>query len=483
MSAKNKKHTIKKSTNKSQNFKNLKNLDPTCAGIDIGADSVFVCALNSEGCQEIREYPVFTRDLNSMADWLYERGVKSIAMESTGVYWIPPFEILEERGFEVLLVNAYHLKCVPGRKTDTKDAQWIQRLHSNGLLSASFRPKDEYVRLRGFVRHRTELFKSAARKIQHMHKALTEMNIQLRIVVSDITGKTGFQIIQAIIEGNRNPVELASFRDCRCKASEKDIIKALEGNWREEHLFVLQQSYESYEFFHEQIMKTEKQIELILEKLPKLEVDQDSFAGTFIPPKDPFEAFSTTTPIKRKVHKKKKSYDRSPYCFDLLPTLNKICGVDLTEIPGIQENTAMVILSEIGTDMSRFKDKKAFSSWLSLCPGNKISGGRILSGRTVKSDNRVAQALRLAANAVRDTDTALGAYFRRMRSKFGPAKAITATAHKLAVIIYTMLKYKKSYIELGAEYYEKKYKERVLNNINRKAKELGYEVVPVQKAT
>ncbi|MFN0188902.1 MAG: IS110 family transposase [Bacteroidia bacterium] len=472
----------KKNTKKTKAFNHLKNLDPGCAGIDIGADSVFVCALNSEGFQEVREYLTFTQDLKNMAAWLEERGVRSIAMESTGVYWIPPFEILEESGFEVLLVNAYHLKCVPGRKTDIKDAQWIQQLHSNGLLRGSFRPIDEYVRLRGLVRQRAELFKEGARKIQHMLKALTEMNVQLRMAVSDITGKTGLNIINAIINGERNPTTLALHRDRRCKMPEKDIIKALEGNWREEQLFILRQSYEAYEFFHKQIEECERQIQKILETLPQAEANSEPHLGSHNPPKDPFEEFSPKKTIKKKVHKKKTSYNRSAYCFDLLSSLNKIYGVNITEIPGFQENIAMVILSEIGTDMSRWRNKKAFASWLSLCPGNKISGGKILSGKTVKSDNRVAQALRLAANAVRNTDTAIGAYFRRMRSKFGPAKAITATAHKLAVILYTMLRYKKSYVELGAEYYENKYRERVLKNLHKKAKELGYEVIPVKQA-
>lgn len=462
-----------------QNLKQLKNLDPKCAGIDIGANSIFVCALNAQKLQEVREYPVYTQDLKKMASWLKECGVESVAMESTSVYWIPPFEILEESGFEVLLVNAYHLKTVPGRKTDVKDAQWIHRLHSNGLLSASFRPVDEYVRLRKYVRQRADLFKEAARKIQHMHKALTEMNIQLRIAIADITGQTGLNIIKAILHGERDPRKLAKLRDYRCKKTESEIVKALEGNWREEHIFVLRQSYASYEFIHAQIVEAENEIKRILEALPEVETSEEAFEGP-TSPKDPFEEFTPPAPltIKKKTRKKKCSYDRSPYFFDVLPQLNRICGVDITEVPGIQDNIAMVILSEIGTDMSRWENKKAFASWLSLCPGNKVSGGKILNARTVKSDNRVAQALRLAANALRNTDTALGAYFRRMRSKFGPAKAITATAHKLAVIIYTMLKFKKSYRELGAEYYENKYRERVLGNLQKKAKELGYEILP-----
>ena len=475
----------KKKKSSTKVFDNLKNLDPRCAGIDVGADSIFVCALDSFGKQEVREFTVFTKDLQSMSDWLEERDVESVAMESTGVYWIPIFEILEQNGFEVLLVNAFHLKCVPGRKTDVKDSQWIQQLHSNGLLQGSFRPIDAYVRLRGLVRQRAELYKEGARKIQHMHKSLTQMNIQLRIAVSDITGKTGLTIIQEIIKGERDPVKLASFRDRRCKKTLPEIKKALEGNWRDEHIFVLRQSYETYEFFHKQIAECEEQIKQILDTLPSPEINLELEAKgqKFTSPKDLFDAFTPQTnqlPIKKKKTKKKKcSYDRSPYYFDAGFALERICGINVTELPGIEGNIAMTILSEVGTDMSKWKNKKYFSSWLGLCPGNKVSGGKILSSRTRRSDNRAAQAFRLAANAVRNTDTAIGAYYRRMRSKFGPAKAITATAHKLAVIFYTMLKFKVSYKELGAEYYEKKYKEKLLINLKNKAKAMGYQITPL----
>lgn len=458
----------KKKKSPSKTFHNIQNLDPTCAGIDIGADSIFVCALDSSGKQEVREFSVFTKDLQNMSDWLEECGVESVAMESTGVYWIPVFEILEQNGFEVLLVNAFHLKCVPGRKSDVKDSQWIQRLHSNGLLQGSFRPIDSYVCLRGLVRQRSELYKEGARKIQHMHKALTQMNIQLRIAVSDITGKTGLTIIQEIIKGERDPAKLALYRDRRCKKSVEEIEKALEGNWREEQLSVLKQSYAAYEFFHNQIAECEEQIKQVTDALPSPEIDLETL------PKS-----NLISPKKKKNKKKKCSYDRSPYYFDAGLTLQRICGVDVTEIPGIEGNIAMTILSEIGTDMSKWKNKKYFSSWLGLCPGNKVSGGKVLSSRTRKSDNRAAQAFRMAANSVRETRTAIGAYYRRMRSKFGPTKATTATAHKLAIILYTMLKNKVSYNELGAEYYEQKYQERVLRSLEKKARSIGYKITPM----
>lgn len=464
--------TTKKSR-KPKKFQNIKYLDPKYAGIDIGADSIYVCALNSSGEPEVKEYAMFTEDLLRMSEWLKERGVESIAMESTGVYWIPVFEILEENDFEALLVNAYHLKCVPGRKSDVKDCQWIQQLHSNGLLQGSFRPDDEYVRLRGIVRQRAELFKEGARQIQHMHKALTQMNIQLRIVISDITGKTGLTIIQEIIKGERDPQKLALHRDYRCKSELNEIVKGLEGNWREEHILALKQSYEAYEFFHKQIEECERKVQEILNKLPQAEMNED------LKDNKEFMLKSESLPILKTKRKKKKkcSYDRSPYCFPVTPALKRVCGVDITEIPGIDGNIGMVLLSETGTDMGRWKTKKHFASWLSLCPGNKVSGGRILSSKTNPSNNRAAQAFRIAANAVRATDTAIGAYYRRMRSKFGPAKAITATAHKLAVMYYTMLKHKRRYIELGSEYYERQYRERVLANLQKRARSIGYLLV------
>jgi hypothetical protein len=345
---------MKTSTNK------LSQLDPQKAGIDVGAASVFVCVSDSAGSQDVREYHTFTEDLESLAKWLKDRGIESIAMESTGVYWIPIFEILDSQGFEVLLANAYHLKNVPGRKTDVKDCQWIQQLHSCGLLSGSFRPTDEFVRLRAYARQRRQLFERASIQVQLMHKAFTQMNIQLNHVISDITGKTGLSIVQAILRGERDPLTLANYRDPRCKKDVKEIAKALKGNWREEHLFTLRQAYEAYEFHHKHVMECEQEIHRLLKQMegPGL--------------KDPSHLSQNQQdgPVIKKFNKK-TIYDRSPYHFDTRDLMGEICGVDLTEIPGIDSNLAITILAEIGTDMSKWKSDKHFVSWLGLCPGNK----------------------------------------------------------------------------------------------------------------
>jgi transposase len=456
----------------------LRGLDPTRAGIDVGASSVFVCVSDEKGHQEVREYVTFTKDLTNMAQWLKERGVESVAMESTGVYWIPVFEILEPMGFDVILANAHHLKNVPGRKTDVKDAQWIQQLHSNGLLSGSFRPSDDFVRLRAYVRQRKQLFERAGIHIQLMQKALVQMNVQMHLAVTDITGKTGFSIIQAILQGERNPATLASHRQGGCKKSHEEIAKALEGNWREEHLFALRQAYEAYEFYHNQIMECEKAIQQIL---PTLTTPDFSTSPRGVTQGDMWVPFSPQEPApkKKKTLQKKTGYNRSPYHFNAVEQVQQVCsGVDLTDIPGIDANTLLVIISEIGTDISKWKTVKHFASWLGLCPGSKISGGKILSSKTKPSNNRVAHALRLASNSLYRSDTALGAFFRRMRSRLGAPKAITAAAHKLAKIIYRMLKYGVSYKELGADYYEQIHKERILANLKKKATEFGLQLVP-----
>jgi transposase len=458
-----------KHTKKSTSTANiLRGLDSQRAGIDIGSSSVFVCVSNTQGQQEVREYSMFTRDLISMANWLKARNIKSIAMESTGSYWIPVFEILDERGFEVILTNAHHLKSVPGRKTDVKDCQWIQQLHSNGLLRGSFRPSDDFVQLRAYVRHRKQLFSRAGIQVQLMQKALLQMNVQLNLVISDITGKTGLSIIQAILGGERDPMKLASYRDLRCKKNVNEIAKALEANWREEHLFVLKQAYDAYEFHHRQIIDCEKKIQ---ELLPDL-VPTNSIVVDKAPSK-----------VSEHYTAKKSSFNRSPYCFDAVAQVKKVCGgIDLTEIPGIDANTLLVIISEIGTDMSKWKNEKHFASWLGLCPGNKISGGKVLSSKTKPSSNRVACALRLAAYTLHRSQTALGAFFRRMRSRLGAPKAITACAHKLARILYRMLKYGVTYKELGADYYDQLYKARILANLEKKAKEFGCKLVPSEEA-
>lgn len=452
-------------------------LDPTCAGIDIGSAELFVCIAKNASEQEVRCFPTFTADLRSMIEWLRANGVKSVAMESTSVYWIPPFEMLEEAGFEVLLVNAGHLKHVPSHKTDVKDCRWIQQLHSYGLLRGSFRPVNEVVELRAYVRQRSRLFQSAAVQVQLMHKALTQMNIQLANVISDVTGKTGLTIIQKIIEGERDPNRLALNCFGRCKEKRPLIAKSLEGNYRNEHLFSLTQAYEAYEFFHRQVEVCEERIQASLSRLPKnpqtmnaVDKVEDSKAT------DNTKVGQTSTTGSRK-----RSYNRSPYAFNASHEIKKVTVADLTTIPGIDANTAMIILSEIGSDMSKWPDSKAFASWLGLCPGNKVSGGKILSGKTKVCANRAALALRMAASSLYRAKTALGAFFRRVRSRLGAPKAITATAHKLARIIYRMMTEGVDYLELGENYYEQQYRERVEESLRRRAKELGFNLIRVEE--
>lgn len=449
-------------------------MNPCVAGIDIGASSVFTCIGFEDGHQEIREYLTFTEDLKAMLTWLKQCGIKSVAMESTGVYWIPIYDILAQGGLEVLLVNAYYLKTVPGRKTDVKDCQWIQQLHAYGLLRGSFRPDDECVILRGYVRQRTRLFELASQQVQLMHKALVQMNLQINYVLSDITGSTGMNIIRAIVAGERNPLVLAAYRNYRCRKDEKEIAKALVGNYRQEHLLALKQALAAYDFFHKQVMECEEAIEEILSKWEAEKQTEDSH--TTANPAQEAISEEKTTKGGRGIQKKTQ-YNLSPYHFEAKDTLENVLGVDLTDIPGLDVNAIMRIIGEIGTDMTKWPSAKHFASWLGLCPGNKISGGKILSSKTKPSANRAAQALRLAANTLYRSGTALGAFFRRMRTRLGAPKAITAGAHKLAVILYTMLKERKSFTEAGQEAYEEMYKLKQLFSLKKRAKEMGFELV------
>ncbi len=455
-------------TQSASNFK-LTPMNPCVAGIDIGARSVFICIGFSDGHQEIREYLTFTEDLKNMRTWIQQNGIQSVAMESTGVYWIPVYDILAQAGIDVILVNAYYLKTVPGRKTDVKDCQWIQQLHAYGLLRGSFRPDDEGVMLRGYVRQRSRLFELASQQVQLMHKALVQMNLQLNHVVSDITGATGMNIIRAIVSGERSPAVLAKYRDCRCKKDEKEIAKALDGNYRQEHLLAVKHALAAYDFFHRQALECEEAIEKMLAKWEKQA--ESAPAQDSNPPKG-------LNKNGRGIQKKTE-YNLSPYHFEAESSLEKILHVNLTDIPGLDVNGIMKILAEIGLDMSKWPSAKHFASWLGLCPGNKISGGKILSSKTKPSANRAAQAFRLAANTLYCSKTALGAYFRRMRARLGAPKAITAAAHKLAKILYTMLKERKSFTEVGQAAYEQAYKERQLYALKKRAQDLGFNLVAV----
>jgi transposase len=437
--------------------KHLEQINLWAAGIDIGATSHFVAV--PEGCSEqsVREFKTFTSDLYALADWLKQCGIQTIAMESTGVYWIPVYEILEEKGFEVKLVDARQVKNVSGRKSDVLDCQWVQQLHTYGLLKGAFRPVEEICELRAYIRQRSMLVNSASRYIQQMQKALTQMNLQLHHVISDVTGDTGMKIIRSIVQGERDPAILAEHRDRRCKSSTNDIKSALTGNYRAEHLFALKQSLELYDYFQEKIEACDFEIE---KKMAE------------------FITHSAVNNVpKEELNPNKKKINKGSPGFNLGAELHRLTGVDLLAIPGVNNVTAMQLIGEIGLDMTRWKDDKQFASWLGLCPGNKVSGGKRLSGKTKPSNNRAAATLRLAASTLYRSPTALGAYLRRLKSRKGPMKAITATAHKLAKIIYNMLRYGVAYMEAGQAYYEEQYRERKIRNMKRMAAELGYSLV------
>ncbi len=441
--------------------KHLEHINQMAAGIDIGSKSHFVAV--PEGCAEVcvREFESFTTDLQELANWLDNCGIETVAMESTGVYWIPLYELLESRGFEVKLVDARHVKNVSGRKTDVLDCQWLQQLHTYGLLNGAFRPNEQVCALRAYLRQRSMLIQEASSHIQHMQKALSQMNIQLHNVINDITGYTGMHIIRAIITGERDSKKLASYRDLRCKNSLEVIEKSLTGNYRDEHVFALMQAVELYDIYMEKVSACDCKIEQQLSAFENSSVAKET----------------KLTEQKESSVKKKKSRCKNKLSFDAQSHLIRITGVDLTEIPGIEASSALKIISEIGLDLSRWKSSKQFASWLGLCPGNKVSGGKRLSGKSKRTANYAASALRVAASTLHRSDSALGAFLRRLKSRLGAPKAITATAHKLAVIIFMMLKNGTAYKDVGQDYYEKQYRERMIRNLSFRAKTLGFDLV------
>jgi len=425
---------------------------PNAAGIDIGSAAHFVAVPPDRDDQPVREFASFTADLHRLADWLDACCVDTVAMESTGVYWIPLYELLESRGFTVLLVNARHVKNVSGRKSDVLDCQWLQQLMSFGLLHGAFRPADQVCVLRSLTRQRTMLLRSQGRFVQHMQKALTQMNIQLANVISDVAGETGQRILHAIIAGERDGLALARLRNARIRASEDEIAKSLQGTWRDEHLFALKQALDAFDFCGAQLAECDAQVQA---QLQALHVRED----------DPTKG-------------KKRGRARNAPKFDLRTQLFQMCGVDLTRINGIDVTTALVVVSEVGADMGRFPSDKHFASWLGLCPGTKITGGKVMSGKTKRCTNRAAQALRLAAAALRSSQSALGAYYRRMCARMDKPKAVTAAAHKLARLIYAMLTNGQEYTDQGQDYFEERYRQRVLHNLAQKAKAMGMQLVP-----
>lgn len=442
---------------KIQDVNALEQINYNAAGLDIGDAEIYAAVPEGRDKDSVRVFKTFTEDLHLLVDWLQHCCVTTVAMESTGIYWLPIYEMLEARGFEVYLVNARHIKNVTGKKTDIEDCQWIQQLHTYGLLSASFRPAEEICALRTLVRHRANLITMCSTQVQHMQKALQLMNLKLTNVISDITGLTGMRIIRDIVKGQRDAHHLAAHRDERCAKSEKEIRKSLEGNYKPEHLFALKQALQAYDFYQQQISDCDVEIEKLYQIFePQIDIKSH--------------------PLPKSRRKPRRPKGSEP-CFNLRQHLYQLSGVDLTQIEGVNVLNAQAILSEIGTDMSKWPTVKHFTSWLGLCPNNQVTGGKVMQRQTQKNNNRAARALRLAAQGVSTSKGALGGYYRRQRARLGPAQAITAIAHKLARIIYAMLRNRTPYCEPASGYYEEQARQRAVKNLKRKAVQLGFHLV------
>lgn len=446
---------------KSQNFKvpnlpqHLQHINLNAAGVDIGSERHMVAVPAGRDTVSVREFGSFTADLQDLATWLKQCGVTTVAMESTGVYWIPLFELLERRGFEVKLVDARHVKNVSGRKSDVLDCQWLQQLHTYGLLAGAYRPPDEVCVLRSYLRQREMLIQASSMHIQHMQKALQQMNLLLHNVVSDITGVTGMKIIKAILAGERDPQVLARNRAERCQNSTATIAKSLVGSYREEHLFALRQAVDLYETYQAKIADCDHAIIKQVEKQPDRSDDGPPTA-----------------------EKQVQARNRLRDGVDVRDLLFKKSGVDLFAIPGLAADTLLTLASEVGFDMTPWKTEKHFASWLGVCPGTKKSGGKVLRNKTKRNPNRATQAFRMAAASLYRSPTALGAFYRRIKFRAGGKQAVTATAHKISRIYYAMLTQGTAYVELGQQAYEQKYKERRLDHLKTQAKSLGFQLVP-----
>jgi len=435
-------------------------VNPKAAGVDIGADEIVVCVAANESVQLVRGFGNYTVDLHAIADWLAEHKVETVAMESTGVYWIPLFEVLEQGGFECLLISSRSLRRVSGRKSDITDSQWIQTLHNYGLLEGSFRPQADLVALRSLLRHRRSLIDHRSPHVLHMQKALLQMNIQLSQAVSDVTGVTGQAIIRAILSGVRDPKMLASLREPGCKKSEEEIGKALTGTWREEHLFVLKQAMALYDFYTQQIRECDEEIERV-------------YALT----RPDWEAGEVKSTRKQNSARHSKNAPHNPE--QVRKHLKRISGVDLSAVDGLGVLMAQTVILECGTDMSKFPTVKHFGSWLGLAPKHEISGGKILNNKTLKTKNRAGQAFRMAAQAVKRADCPFGVMYRRLRARLGPAQATVATAYAIARVVYRMLKYKVEYDPLSVNEYQRQFEEQQLKYMRKRAAKLGYQLLPV----
>jgi len=436
----------------------LERVNPGAAGIDCGSAEHYVAVPADRDPNPVRAFKTFTTDLHRLADWLTTCRVTTVAMEATGVYWIPLYEILEARGLVVILVNARHVKSVPGRKSDVTDCEWLRELHSVGLLRGSFRPAAEVAALRSYLRHRETLVRAAATVASRMEKALLQMNLQLHLVISDLVGATGLRILRDIVNGRTDPEQLAKHRDVRCQASEAEIAAALTGNYRPEHIFVLRSNLDLFDAYQQQIQVCDVELQQRLQEL----------AAKTLPPE------KALPPRRRSTRSKGRNEPR----FEIRGPLHQLTGMDPTQINGIGPYNALRLISEVGTDMSRWPTPGHFTSWLTLAPRNKISGGRLLGSTTQPSANRAATIFRLAAVSVGRTQTALGAFYRRLIFRLGKAKATTATARKLAILFYRCMKGEIVYRDPGVNAYDLRYHAALVRRLRDRAHALGFVIVP-----
>lgn len=437
-------------------------LEANAAGIDVGAREMYVAIPADRDPQPVRVYSTFTCDLEALADWLVEHGITTVAMESTGVYWIPLYQILEDHGLRVCLVNARHMKNVPGRRTDWHDCQWLQYLHTVGLLRAAFRPEQQVVAVRSVMRHRKRLIEAAGVHIRHIHKALTQMNVQVHHVLNDITGVTGTAIIRAILEGKRDAAELAKLREPEVRADEETLRRSLEGDWRREHLFTLRQSWDLYQEYVRKIQACDGEIcEMLGEHEPRVDIAEKPLP-------------ENTKMRKPKVHKR-----TGDFRFDVRTHAYQLFGVDVTRIPGLGGN-ALPLYTEVGRDMNRWNNVSKFVSWTALCPDNDKSGGRVLWTGMRRVNNRAGQIFRQAANSLHHSQSELGQFLRRMKAKLGNEAGVTATAHKIARIFYTVVKNQVEYDETTWKLQDDQRQRRFEAKLKRDARKLGYQLVPIQ---
>jgi len=439
----------------------LEVVHPRAAGIDIGNEAHYVAVPSDRDNQSVRRFGCTTAELNEMAAWLKQCGIRTVAMQSTGVYWIAVYDILEAAGLEVYLVNARETKNLPGRKSDVQESQWLMKLHTYGLLRNSFRPPQEIRTMRTYWRQRNDLIRSAARHVQRMQKALTQMNIQLANVLSEVSGVTGQAIIQAILAGERDPRKLAAFRDKRVKASEEEIARSLEGNWQEDLLFMLKQEQDGYEFCQKQMSECDERLQQYLRQ------KEDRSKGAELPEENRKER------LRKKTNKPR---------FDLRTELFRMTGTDLTQIDAIDVRTAATVISEAGWDMSKWPTEHHFVSWLRLCPDNRVSGDKVIGKGRLPINNRLSVAFKIAASTLRQSNTYLGAQFRRLKMRLGPPIAIKAMAAKLARLVYRMLRYGMRFVDRGAQFYEAQHRWRQINSLKRKAAAFGLKIIDAPAA-